>query len=75
MEKMTLLNDSLAFQKTNAKRTGGNGAKTWKLWIKQGCKDLVAIDQGVKGQQRRFAEDNKVIKLLHTLQGSRERKN
>ena len=47
-------------------------------------KDLVAINQRVKDewkknicetQQSVFTEDKKVIKLLHTSQGSRERKN
>ena len=46
-------------------------------------KDLVAINQKVRTngknicetQQSVLTEDKKVIKLLHTSQGSRERKN
>ena len=55
----------------------------WKLRKKQGYRDLYVISQRVRGltekisktQQTVLAKDNKMIKLLHKLYGSRERKN
>ena len=59
-----------------------NGTNTVILRTKRCFRDLVAINYRVelaekicKTQQSVLTEDKKVTKLLHTSQGSRERKN
>jgi hypothetical protein len=56
----TLLNDSLGFYKTNAKRTDQNGSKTRNLRIKQRCRDLYAINYRLQGLAEKKYKTQKI---------------
>jgi hypothetical protein len=57
----TLLNDTLGFLKTNAKRTDRNGYKTRKLRIKQHYRDLYAINYRLQGFAEKKCKTHKIV--------------
>ena len=69
MEKMTLLNDSLVYQKTNATRSDRNGAKAKKLGLKQGFKSLFV--KNLKFQGLELKKTGTKIKLNLIFRGQK----